>query len=664
MDQSPFDNINTLMVEKATLLERLETIRRDGHKGEGAHSTPEIHQRYNEIIDTLNRLNSITRYDPVDKLPSELFSTILYEALATPVPHSNKYYFNFEWCLLLTLVSIRWRNFILQTPLLWTSIFVNPKIPDFQARIELCLALSRGLPLQLYVTFPLQGWDEALQRLVGHRERIQGISLFWSTLWLTPTNTFAYKMVFEVIDGLLPLPNLQRVYVSSEPIRDSGDIAHHLLEQCPSLQEISGFSIRRHLLSFDCVRQIRSATITVDFDSFLPLQHYMPNLTNVKLESYAIKSSSVDSGRTITEAQGTLTPLKWQHLICAHPQLQNILPLIQRLQDLILLELTGRIPLLFGLLTHLSEFSRLKSLIMALDISDYKPETPSSLSLIQINNSITSLKLTFHHVDKNRSTFLHYSQINLGHLPDALIKSMPGLEQLDLAMNTLPPLYKLYGKGAFPRLSKLYLQTSYGLRLEHPNELASSLRSVHFLCSSKFLSGLSSPNVDQLRFEMFTFPKKSEIIQTITNQNWPALRSLTIFEEYFTGEQFWLPRLRELTVQVGPYPHVLRFRRYQNTTRLCKVLAIDPGALPSLEKLTLHGPPQWDILLLMIKRRHITTIKNITPLKSLTITARCPKELIVPIVELLQGKLPNELSLHDLSINGISEIMQDLSMYV
>jgi hypothetical protein len=193
MDQSPFDNINTLMVEKATLLERLETIRRGGHKDEAADSTQEIHQRYNEIIDTLNRLNSIPCYDPVDKLPSELFSAILYEALASSVPHSNKYYLNFEWCLLLTLVSTRWRNFILQTPLLWTGIFINPKIQDFQARIEICLALSRDLPLHLYVTFPLQGWDETLQRLVGHRERIQGISLYWSTLWLTPQTRLHIK---------------------------------------------------------------------------------------------------------------------------------------------------------------------------------------------------------------------------------------------------------------------------------------------------------------------------------------------------------------------------------------------------------------------------------------------------------------------------------------
>jgi hypothetical protein len=92
------------------------------------------------------------------------------------------------------------------------------------------------------------------------------------------------------------------------------------------------------------------------------------------------------------------------------------------------------------------------------------------------------------------------------------------------------------------------------------------------------------------------------------------------------------------------------------------MLAIDPRALPSLEKLTLNGPPQWDILLLMIKRRHITTIKNITPLKSLTLTAHCPSEVIAPIIDFLQGKFPNELSLYDLSINGISEIMQDLSM--
>ncbi|CAG8669745.1 5681_t:CDS:10, partial [Acaulospora colombiana] len=87
-----------------------------------------------------------------------------------------------------------------------------------------------------------------------------------------------------------------------------------------------------------------------------------------------------------------------------------------------------------------------------------------------------------------------------------------------------------------------------------------------------------------------------------------------------------------------------------------------PSTLPLLEELTLYGTPHWDILFLMVKRRNITTAKGVNPIKSLTITTRCPKELTSALIGLLKGKIPCNLALCDLSINAISEIIKDPSI--
>ncbi|PVF97688.1 hypothetical protein CPB86DRAFT_734515 [Serendipita vermifera] len=661
MNESACMDRNTLMIEKATILERLQALERSGHKDEGATSLPELYRRYNEVIVSLSRLDAKPRYDPIAKLPSELFSTVLYEALAPSHPHSYKFSFKFEECILLTLVSAQWRNFILQTPLLWTCIDIGPEIQDLQARTQVCLALSRGLPLHLNLKVPHLGCDQVLPNLVIHRERIHGISLLWEIYAGHRPVPFSPRMISETIIPLFPLPNLRRLSTFPNASRGRDDLIRLFLEHCNSLEEISGASLERDMLPFDSVRQIRSASISLDLDSFLPMKRHMPNLDSIKLLAMPRLSSTNPPTSEVTESQRSLDSLKWQHLTCSYPQPENFALLIRRLQNLVTLELSGQIPLFFGVLAHLSELSRLDTLAMGLDIPEFKLETTPSFSF-QANNRIRTLRLRFKNSNSSKSTFLQSTQINQSGLPDILIKCMPGLEELDLIMQSLPPLHKLYGEDSFPRLSKLYLQTDFGLLLDHPNELASSLRSVRFSCSPKLLSGLSSPNVSHLHLEMLRIPQKLEAIQTITYRNWPSLCSLTIFEEYFTGEPVHLPCLRELFLQVGPYPHVIRVRREHNTTKLCRALAIDPTMLPSLESLALEGTPHWDIFFLMVKRRNITTTEGIRPFKSLTITMRCPKELIRSLVDLLQGKFPNDVALYDLSINAVSEIVKDPSI--
>ncbi|PVF99265.1 hypothetical protein CPB86DRAFT_757032 [Serendipita vermifera] len=84
--------------------------------------------------------------------------------------------------------------------------------------------------------------------------------------------------------------------------------------------------------------------------------------------------------------------------------------------------------------------------------------------------------------------------------------------------------------------------------------------------------------------------------------------------------------------------------------------------LPSLELLGLGDFPQWDIYMIMLKRRNVTGVKGISSIETLELSPQIPKELIQPIVHLLQGKLPAPIYFFDFSIHGALELVKDMSI--
>ncbi|PVF95061.1 hypothetical protein CPB86DRAFT_711910 [Serendipita vermifera] len=100
----------------------------------------------------------------------------------------------------------------------------------------------------------------------------------------------------------------------------------------------------------------------------------------------------------------------------------------------------------------------------------------------------------------------------------------------------------------------------------------------------------------------------------------------------------------------------------EKITRFCYRLASSPTILPSLNSLMLNSTPQWDIYLLMLKRRNIMGPENISKLTNLGLYEDFPQQLARPVVDLIQGKFPQSLSLYDISVHAALSTLGDLSI--
>jgi hypothetical protein len=166
---------NQMMEKQTNNLQRMDSLQKIEHVGKQICSIKTLQQAYNNIMDILEPSDTKVRYDPIDKLPPEIFGAIVHEAVGSFQTYQ------LDNTLILTLVSKRWRDFILGTPLLWTNIDVYPRQHDFLARISLSLELSKDLPISLRLVSPLTNWDTILALLLRSRRRIQRINIPNST---------------------------------------------------------------------------------------------------------------------------------------------------------------------------------------------------------------------------------------------------------------------------------------------------------------------------------------------------------------------------------------------------------------------------------------------------------------------------------------------------
>jgi hypothetical protein len=138
-----------LKIERAKLLECINTIEQNGKndKEEQAH-IEHMWNTNNLIIDLLREFHPIPRLDPAEKLPPELFRTIIIDAVTSFSYHPSEKTNN---SLILTLVSERWRDFLLGIPQIWDEIVVSARHEDCASKFVLSLELSKPLPIYLNV---------------------------------------------------------------------------------------------------------------------------------------------------------------------------------------------------------------------------------------------------------------------------------------------------------------------------------------------------------------------------------------------------------------------------------------------------------------------------------------------------------------------------------
>lgn len=66
---------------------------------------------------------------------------------------------------ILMLVSKSWRDFVLESPILWQWITFNERSPDWLEKSIVCASLSSSLPLQIVVRLPFKSWDHLIALL-------------------------------------------------------------------------------------------------------------------------------------------------------------------------------------------------------------------------------------------------------------------------------------------------------------------------------------------------------------------------------------------------------------------------------------------------------------------------------------------------------------------
>ncbi|PVF97672.1 hypothetical protein CPB86DRAFT_855040, partial [Serendipita vermifera] len=191
---------------------------------------------------------------------------------------------------------------------------------------------------------------------------------------------------------------------------------------------------------------------------------------------------------------------------------------------------------------------------------------------------------------------------------------------------------------------------------------APSLRNIEIHSSPIMWSHFASPHATQVRFYASGTDTRDATPPKFDSAKWPALCILSIYGECLVNQDLQMPYIRELSLQIRNCSRRDIWLSMEETTRFCMELAMFPSHLRSLERLKLWGFPCWDIFLLMLKRRNITTSTEIAPIKYLTLGYSYPKELTKPLISLLQGKFPRRWFLHDVSIHNSLNLVCDQSM--
>ncbi|KAG8706025.1 hypothetical protein FRC08_001308 [Ceratobasidium sp. 394] len=143
-------------------------------------------------------LNTSTTRVPINRLPSELFSSIFTMA-SDPINCHNDYYIPLDYLVDVRLVCARWNRIITNTPSLWSHIDTNldpcSETSLILDSVRLRLHRSRGVPIHLHFwgssKIPEDNVSELVSILQPHLTRLK---------WLTICGTRASRLIHSLFE--------------------------------------------------------------------------------------------------------------------------------------------------------------------------------------------------------------------------------------------------------------------------------------------------------------------------------------------------------------------------------------------------------------------------------------------------------------------------------
>jgi hypothetical protein len=442
-------------------------------------------------------------------------------------------------------------------------------------------------------------------------------------------------------------------------------VNREILKRFNTLHNIPGLVITPDLFRHKSIHQLRSAIIRSDLELLNIVHISMPMLKNVIfLQTDLFGGQESDWVDSLNEAQIDESPSPLSDLSCWHysPSMaKSMHDAMPKLVNLSILNLTLSLLQLQVILVGIRHLSVLERLFLSLinvpgaRIEQFSTEDIRPNSRVKFLELETSDFVSLEGEESKKKSL----SIN-----EALFRAVPAIETVKLLYPSGLESMGCYDWRGFTKLKVMQLRHCNENAIQVQYELPMSLSWLYLRISHQRLSHFLSSKVTHLLFE----PNAPEdgLFISICAREWPELCSLLTNVPFrLHGEDLTFIHLKSITVSSSnsskSSPVGLYYDDVMNATRLCIQIAMSPADLPSLEDLTMRCSPHWDILLLMLKRRNLVNKGGFVPLKTLWIPI-FPKELEMVLWSLMNGRNPEWPSMHDISLHGILELLQDDSV--
>jgi hypothetical protein len=619
---------------------------------------------YNQAIDALHKLESSRRLDPMERLPHEIMGEIFLSESIFWGP-----IYSVHHMLLLTMVSKRWRNFILSEPLFWTFISLGNK-HDREALLAVQLQLSQDLPLTIQVKLPLKGWDSIRQELVKHQNRIETIVVMENSIStdqkVAETMT---KDFLKFLDDLGPLPSLKRLRDASFNIRvlRKPYNIEYLLNRFESLKYIHNISLSRDDLQVAKKRLNMDTVITYeDLSSMISVSQSLTGIKEIIFTASGLKETP-----PLEQPQGHFdsnVSLKREELV--HTKHLSSIPLsfMSPLTSLINLDISTDMKTLCEISSILHRLSKLQE--FTINISSRKTDHILLPSGLISNASVRSLRiylsdLTGIALSMNSQEVNGHIVNNIDKIPQMILQITPKVEKLHISLrewgftrSIIPFSLQNYFNG-----NTLSFDLS-GCEILPRKEFKTvpSVQKLMIYGNKELVCSLSSSSVKYLRFNQESAGSPTCWIDL---NSWPSLEGIRVDNSAVEWNKASLQFLRWVNIQdstrhtrnISPDNQIMG-----NITSFIKELACNPFSYPSLEEITLEECPEWDILVIMLERRNLLTGPSIKRITKLNMPSLYPREILRVLCGLLAGRWTERPSNKDLSLAGNAEIIMDISL--
>jgi hypothetical protein len=601
--------------------------------------------------------------DPIERLPSELATFMIYEVLQADQLYSGR-------LIELTTVSRSWQGFLFATPALWNELNIDEKQPDLLATLAIFVHLSGKAPLKCVICdYLIQDWSGIMTVLIPVQQRISTLTVRrTSREGSSYSSQYAFSAFFDrlgrpssvkgvIFDDTLEFDLVQLEGFGLSPaIKFTGtfkiDATH--------LQQSNGES-----LVFDMTKYNNLGTKTIAVPASLSLSLEMRR----RYQGY--RSLVLNDGVTLPYlkeiTEKLTTPSDLEHLI--RLTASNLLHLHLEVSLSHIVDLCDCLRLLINI-QELDLDILISGNAIDQDLASSKAVAPGLriLRLVLVAEGQPRIE----RISRNilRGLFGAFGSL----YPAVKTFSMRTDPKNESEVETWPvfvPSYLGYLRG----LESLYL----GLDdKDYPSEdpiilwsllelTVLSLRTFRFLRTPNVLrlellnpegwmelSGLSLPH---LRTLIVPSPVIDEspvhIVHDLNQLNYHELHqiSLSISGHLKSLHNTSLPHLVSITLTSSPW-----FTNPQGTS-LCMSLLYHPDHLPCLQELHFNLCVEWDILFLMLELRNLGT-RGVARIHTVGLPF-VPFDFRQSLSLLFVGEIRERPSLMDLSLESTRELLFD-----